>query len=100
MIAVASFASLGGFLFLTTIYLQEMRRLTPLHAGLYTLPVAAMTVLVSPFAGRLVGPRPPDPAAAGRRLVLGILPLTRLARTPRPGCCSPASCCSGSASRR
>ena len=79
-IAVAAFASLAGFLFLTTIYLQETRGLTPLHAGLYTLPVAAMTVLVSPFAGRIVASRgtriPLLPAGTG--FVLGILPLTRL----------------------
>jgi MFS family permease len=79
-IAVAAFASLAGFLFLTTIYLQETRGLTPLHAGLYTLPVAAMTVLVSPFAGRIVasrGARIPL-LLAGTGFVLGILPLTRL----------------------
>jgi EmrB/QacA subfamily drug resistance transporter len=85
LIAVAAFVSLSGFLFLTTIYLQETRGLTPLHAGLYTLPVAAMTVLMSPFAGRIVasrGPRIPL-LLAGTGFVLGVLPLTRLtADTP------------------
>jgi EmrB/QacA subfamily drug resistance transporter len=57
VIAVASFAAFGGFLFLNTLYLQEVRGLSPLSAGLCTLPMAAMTVLCSPISGRLVGAR-------------------------------------------
>jgi MFS family permease len=34
-----------------------VRGLSPLHAGLCTLPLAAMTVLASPIAGRVVGTR-------------------------------------------
>jgi EmrB/QacA subfamily drug resistance transporter len=55
VIAVASFAAFGGFLFLNTLYLQEVRGLSPLDAGLCTLPLAAMTVLCSPISGRVVG---------------------------------------------
>jgi EmrB/QacA subfamily drug resistance transporter len=55
VIAVASFAAFGGFLFLNTLYLQEVRGLSPLSAGLCTLPLAAMTVLCSPISGRIVG---------------------------------------------
>jgi EmrB/QacA subfamily drug resistance transporter len=55
LIAVASFAGLGGFLFLNTLYLQEVRGLSPLAAGLDTLPMAAMTLLMPPIAGRIVG---------------------------------------------
>src|SRR6185437_6172460 len=51
------FAALGGFLFLNTLYLQEVRGLSALHAGLDTLPMAAMTVIASPVSGRLVGQR-------------------------------------------
>ncbi len=40
VIAVSAFAALGGFLFLNTLYLQEIRRLSAFHAGLYTLPIA------------------------------------------------------------
>ncbi len=58
-IAVCSFAALGGFLFLNTLYLQEVRHLSALTAGLYTLPIAAMTLLFSPLSGRLVGLRGP-----------------------------------------
>ena len=57
VIAVAAFAAFGGFLFLNTLYLQDVRGLSPLSAGLCTLPLAAMTVVVSPIAGRVVGTR-------------------------------------------
>jgi MFS family permease len=55
--AVCAFAALGGFLFINTLYLQDARGLSALHAGLYTLPMAAMTVLFSPLSGRIVGSR-------------------------------------------
>ncbi|HEY3828356.1 MAG TPA: MFS transporter [Solirubrobacteraceae bacterium] len=58
-IAVCSFAALGGFLFLNTLYLQEVRGLSALSAGLYTLPIAVMTLVFSPLSGRLVGLRGP-----------------------------------------
>jgi EmrB/QacA subfamily drug resistance transporter len=54
-IAVASFAAFAGFLFVNTLYLQEVRGLSPLSAGLCTLPMAAMTILCSPISGRIVG---------------------------------------------
>jgi len=56
-IAVAAFATLGGFLFLNTLYLQDVRGLSPLRAGLCTLPMAAMTMLLPPVSGRIVGTR-------------------------------------------
>jgi EmrB/QacA subfamily drug resistance transporter len=56
-IAVAAFAALGGFLFLNTLYLQDARGLSPLHAGLYTLPMAAMAAALPPICGRIVGAR-------------------------------------------
>ena len=43
MIAVSAFAALGGFLLLSTIYLQDVRGLSAVHAGLYMLPMAGMT---------------------------------------------------------
>ncbi len=58
-IAVLSFAALGGFLFLNTLYLQEVRGLSALDAGLYTLPIAAMTLIFAPLSGRIVGRRGP-----------------------------------------
>ena len=46
VIAVCAFAALGGFLFLNTLYLQDVRGYSALHAGLFTLPMAAMTVVL------------------------------------------------------
>jgi MFS family permease len=57
VIAVAAFAALGGFLFLNTLYLQDVRGLSALQSGIDTLPMAAMTMLFSPISGRIVGRR-------------------------------------------
>ncbi len=59
VIAVCAFASLAGFLFLSTLYLQDVRGLDALHAGLWMLPMAAMTFVCAPLSGRLVGSRGP-----------------------------------------
>jgi EmrB/QacA subfamily drug resistance transporter len=52
--AVALFMAIGGFLFLNTLYLQNVRGLSPLDAGLYTLPMAGVMMVVSPLCGRAV----------------------------------------------
>jgi len=57
VIAVAAFTAFGGFLFANTLYLQEVRGLSPISAGLCTLPIAAMIVLCGPISGRVVGSR-------------------------------------------
>ncbi|MEV4422348.1 MFS transporter [Patulibacter sp. NPDC049589] len=82
LIAVLAFVSLGGFLFLNTLYLQEARGLSPLHAGLYTLPMAATTVVVGPLTGRLVGRFGTrwSLALGGAAIVLSALMLTGLER--------------------
>ncbi|MET9961685.1 MFS transporter [Streptomyces sp. NPDC006326] len=59
LIAVSAFAALAGFLFLNTLYLQDVRGLDALHAGLYMLPMAALTLVFAPLSGRLVGSRGP-----------------------------------------
>jgi EmrB/QacA subfamily drug resistance transporter len=59
VIAITAFSALAGFLFLNTLYLQDARHLSALHAGLYTLPMAAMTVLLAPLSGRITGQRGP-----------------------------------------
>ncbi|MDI3406327.1 MFS transporter [Streptomyces cavernicola] len=59
VIAVCAFAALSGFLFLSTLYLQDVRGLDALHAGLWMLPMAALTFLCAPLSGRLVGSRGP-----------------------------------------
>jgi EmrB/QacA subfamily drug resistance transporter len=83
LIAICAFGALGGFLFLTTIYLQDVRGYSPLHAGLYTLPMALMTVIFAPVSGRLVGSigtRVPL-LLAGCAIAASMLPLTRLSAT-------------------
>ncbi|GGX55519.1 MFS transporter [Streptomyces fructofermentans] len=59
VVAVSAFAALGGFLFLSTLHLQNVRGLDALHAGLWMLPMAAMTLVCGPLSGRLVGSRGP-----------------------------------------
>jgi EmrB/QacA subfamily drug resistance transporter len=79
-IAVCVFAGIGGFLFLNTLYLQNVRGLSPFHAGLYVLPMAAGTLIFAPVSGRLVarvGARP-SLVLGGLALVAGALMLTGL----------------------
>ncbi|WP_306952400.1 MFS transporter [Streptomyces sp. B4I13] len=59
VVAISAFAALGGFLFLSTLYLQNVRGLDALHAGLWMLPMAVPTFLCAPLSGRLVGARGP-----------------------------------------
>lgn len=85
VIAVCAFGALAGFLFLNTLYLQDVRGLSALHAGLYTLPMALLTAIVAPLSGRLLGARGPrlPLILAGSGIALAMLPLTRLtADTP------------------
>lgn len=62
LIAISAFAALGSFLLLSTLYLQQERGYSPLHAGLLMLPMAAMTVVAGPLSGRLVGSRGARPS--------------------------------------
>jgi EmrB/QacA subfamily drug resistance transporter len=71
VIAVCAFASLAGFLFLNALYLQSVRGFSALHAGLLTLPMAALCAVLPPISGRIVGAR-----GARIPLVLGGLGLT------------------------
>jgi EmrB/QacA subfamily drug resistance transporter len=59
VISVAAFAAFGGFLFLNTLYLQQARGLSPVEAGLVTVPMAVMMVVAAPLSGRIVGRRGP-----------------------------------------
>ena len=74
-IAMALFAlcGFGTFLFLATQYLQDVRGISALAAGLCLLPVGVPVLLLSPWAGRLTGTRGPrlPLLAAGTALVLG-----------------------------
>jgi len=71
--ALFGLCAFGAFLFVTTLYLQDVRALPALTAGLCLLPVGIMIVVLSPLTGRLVGtygPRLPL-VVSGAALVLG-----------------------------
>ena len=85
VIAVLAFAGLGGFLFLNTLYLQDVRGLSAFEAGLYTLPMAGATLVFALLSGRLVGRRGArlPVVLAGVAITASALMLTSLApRTP------------------
>ena len=77
-ITVAAYGSFGGFLFLTTLYLQRVRGLTPLQAGVVLAPMAVVTVVASPLSGVLLGRRGPrlPLLIAGGGILVGCLPLS------------------------
>jgi EmrB/QacA subfamily drug resistance transporter len=84
-IAICAFAALGGFLLVNTLYLQDVRGYSPLLAGVYTLPMAAMTAICSPLSGRLVasrGTRPSLIAAGAAITAAGLILLHLSAGTP------------------
>ena len=80
LIAVSAFGAFSGFLFINTLYLQDVRGLSALQAGLCTLPLAVMTLVFAPISGRLVGSRGPrlPLIAAGFAMCAGGLMLVRL----------------------
>ena len=85
VIAVLSFVVLAGFLFVITLYLQQVQGDSPLRAGLALLPATGMMALAAPVAGSLVGRRGPRIplvlsgilTAAGSAMLLGLSPGTR-----------------------
>jgi EmrB/QacA subfamily drug resistance transporter len=87
LIAVCGFSALSGFLFLNSLYLQSARGFTALHAGLLTLPMAAMTVVFAPISGWLVGHRGPRVplVVAGTMLTASGLILSRLGSSTSTG---------------
>ncbi|MEI8412915.1 MULTISPECIES: MFS transporter [unclassified Kribbella] len=73
LMALVALCAFGAFLFVTTLYLQNIRGLSPLTAGLCLLPVGALILLLSPITGRLVASRGPrlSLVVAGTALSLG-----------------------------
>jgi EmrB/QacA subfamily drug resistance transporter len=80
VLAVSSFSCFAGFLFLNTLYLQQVRGFSAFHTGLFTLPLAVAMVVCAPWSGRLVGSHGPRPSllAAGSGFLVSTLMLTRL----------------------
>jgi EmrB/QacA subfamily drug resistance transporter len=87
VIAVLAFVVLGGFLFVITLYLQQVRGDSPLRAGLSLLPAMLVMAVAAPVAGHVSGrrgARVPLVAsgvliAAGMALLLGLRPGTSFA---------------------
>lgn len=87
VIAVCAFAALGGFLFVNTLYLQDVRGFSALHAGLYMLPMAGLTLVCAPLSGRVVGsggPRLPLLVAGAAMAASGVLFAAFEAETSTP----------------
>jgi EmrB/QacA subfamily drug resistance transporter len=55
ILALSAYSSFAGFLFLNALYLQQVRGFSAFQTGLFTLPLAVMTILCAPCSGRLVG---------------------------------------------
>ena len=84
--AVCAIATLAGFLFLTTLYLQDVRGFSALRAGLTILPMPIMMAVSSPVSGRILargGPRVPF-IIAGAALTLSTAALSQLSTTSGP----------------
>lgn len=81
LIAVSMFAAMGSFLFLGSIYLQEVRGLAAPLAGLCMLPMALPVIALSPLSGRLVAAHGARPSLliSGSMLALSALSMTQLA---------------------
>ncbi|MFI5525317.1 DHA2 family efflux MFS transporter permease subunit [Streptomyces platensis] len=73
VMALFALCGFGAFLFLTTQYLQDVRGLSPVAAGLCLLPVGLPVLVVAPLTGRVVGARGPliPLVVAGTALALG-----------------------------
>ncbi|MGU3437876.1 DHA2 family efflux MFS transporter permease subunit [Actinomycetes bacterium M1A6_2h] len=87
IVAVGAFAAWGAFLFLMSLYLQEVRGLSAIGTGASFLPLAAATMICSPLSGRLVakyGARPSMVAAGILIFVAGLWLTTLDAATPIP----------------
>jgi EmrB/QacA subfamily drug resistance transporter len=80
LIAISAFAAFSGFLFLNTLYLQDVRGYSALQAGMCTLPMAATAMLASPLSGRVLGARGPrlPLLTAGVCMVLSAVMLARI----------------------
>jgi EmrB/QacA subfamily drug resistance transporter len=87
VLAVSAFSCFSGFLFLSALYLQQVRGFSALHTGLFTLPLAVMMIVCAPWSGRLVGSygtRPPL-LASGAGFLLSTLMLTGLSQQTSVG---------------
>jgi EmrB/QacA subfamily drug resistance transporter len=83
LLAVCAIAATAGFLFLTSLYLQDVRGYSAVRAGLTILPMPAAMALCAPLSGRMLargGARVPL-VIAGAALTLSSAALSRLSGT-------------------
>jgi EmrB/QacA subfamily drug resistance transporter len=80
LLGVSAFSCFAAFLFLNALYLQQVRGFSAFRSGLFTLPLAIMMVVLSPWSGRLVGRYGSRPSllASGGGFVASTLILTGL----------------------
>ena len=80
LVGVMAFTAFAAFLFVTTLYLQDGRGFSALHAGLLLLPLAVAVMISAPTSGRLVARFGPAPSlilagactAGGSAMLLGL----------------------------
>lgn len=80
LLAMSSICAYACFLFLNSLYLQEVRGFAPFTTGLCMFPMALAIMALSPLSGHLLnarGPRLPI-LACGVATMLGALVMTRL----------------------
>jgi EmrB/QacA subfamily drug resistance transporter len=78
-LALIAYLAFGGFIFLNTLYLQQVRGYSPLAAGLLIAPATLGLLVLAPFSGRLtgrLGPRLPTSVAC-LLMLAGLLVLSR-----------------------
>lgn len=88
LLGLSAFSCFAGFLFLNTLYLQQVRGFSAFYTGLIMLPLATMMSVTASWSGRLVGQFGPRPSllTAGAAFVTSTLMLTELSRQTPLGC--------------
>lgn len=81
-VAICAFGALSGALLLNTLYLQDVRGLSPLVAGLYLLPLAAMGAIFAPLSGRLIASHGTRPSLLGAGMALAVGSAMSITLTP------------------
>src|SRR3954469_14849111 len=79
IVALVGFAMFGVIYFIT-LYFQNVQGYSPMQAGVRSLPLTMMVIIVAPIAGRLntkIGPRPLM-SAGMLMMTIGLLGLSRL----------------------
>jgi EmrB/QacA subfamily drug resistance transporter len=82
VLALSTYSCFAGFLFLNALYLEQVRGFSALQTGLFTLPLAVMTIVCAPWSGRLVGSYGTRPSllVSGAGFLVSTLMLTTLGR--------------------